>query len=154
MHKKTEAKLQGSMLTVGFHAAKAPLIWRFDLKANPSFTMSMQGDEGDWELGVTLPKGDFFPVAHFTEREASEEALYKVEKALSNKGRAVNAVLKAVALVGILAVAIALVVAINLVVPPRPHQASVGTETVPVQAPAAAKDGVPQSADDVLQPPR
>ena len=86
MNKKTEAKCNGSMLTVGFHAANPPLIWRFDLERNHSFTLALQGEDGDWELGVTSPKGDFYPVVHFAAREDAEEAFAGSKKRCRRKG--------------------------------------------------------------------
>ena len=151
MKKKTEARLKGSMLTVGFYSAKSPLIWRFDLDRNHSFTLSLQGEEGDWELGVTTPKGDFSSIAHFDEREDAEDALVKVEKSLASKWGGTALVLKVVALVALVAVGIVLAVGLyGFIVSQQPSSSAVGK----AGAPAQMRDGVPLSADDVLQPPR
>ncbi|MDR3424953.1 MAG: hypothetical protein P4M13_07760 [Alphaproteobacteria bacterium] len=149
MKKKTEARRVGAMLTVGFHTAYPPLIWRFDLERNHSFTLSLQGDGGDWELGVTTPKGDFYPVAHFAERSEAEEALTQIEKVLA-KNRGVGAfILKSVVFIAVLAVLVG--VGASLVGLALSHHS-----TGPIAArlaPAAPQDGEPQAADDILQPP-
>ncbi len=151
MKKKTEARLKGSMLTVGFYSAKSPLIWRFDLDRNHSFTLSLQGDEGDWELGVTTPKGDFISVAHFDEREDAEDALMKVEKTLASKWGGTAFVLKVVALVALVAVGIVLAVGLfGFFVSQQSLSSSVGK----AGPSTTVREGVPLSADDVLQPPR
>lgn len=152
MTKKTEAKCDGMMLTAGFPAANPPLIWRFDLERNHSFTLSLQGEEGDWELGITTPKGDFYPVVHFAAREDAEEALAKVEKALTKKKRASSLIVKAMMLVGGLAAIIALGVAVfGLFIE---HKASEASRPALSQiSPAQAPFGVPVPADDVLKPP-
>jgi hypothetical protein len=155
MKKKTLAKIKGSTLTVGFHSAKSPLIWRFDLDRNHSFTFSLQGDEGDWELGVTSVKGDFSPVAHFDEREDAEEALDIVEKTLSRKGSGTTLVLKALGYVGLLAASTALVVfIIATALTHRAHDPHAALTANPSHPVVQEQDGVPMSADDVLQPPR
>ena len=102
MKKKTEAKCSRKMLTVAFHSADPPLIWRFDLERNHSFTLSLQGEEGDWELGVTTPKGDFYPIAHFAERETGEEALNEIETILNREKGFLWPLIKFLMLVGIL----------------------------------------------------
>ena len=81
--KPVEAKRSGNTLIAAFHRANPPLVWRFDLERNHSFTLALQGDEGEWELGLTSPKGDFHPVARFALRDDAEDAFIKVEKILA-----------------------------------------------------------------------
>lgn len=81
--KPVEAQVNGQSLTVAFRKANPPMIWRFDLERNHSFTLAIQGEEGDWELGVTSPKGDFFAVTRFLDKEAADEAFNNVQKALT-----------------------------------------------------------------------
>lgn len=76
----------GASLVATFAKANPPLIWRFDLERNHSFTLALQGDDNEWELGVTSPKGEFTPVARFPLREDGEEALARVGAVLA-KGR-------------------------------------------------------------------
>jgi len=151
MSKKTEAKCNGAMLTVGFHAANPPLIWRFDLERNHSFTLALQGEDGDWELGVTSPKGDFYPVVHFIAREDAEEAFAKVEKVLGKRSTVWGAVGKAILYVA--AVAVIIVVGVSSYGLYVTHHASSPIGGVSSAAPVAMPSGVPVTADDVLKPP-
>jgi hypothetical protein len=157
MKKNTEAKISGHTLTAGFHSANPPLIWRFDLERNHSFTLSLQGEEGDYELGITSPRGDFYPVVHFADREDAEEALLKVEATLAKRrGGAGSLVMKALGVVAALAaIIIVAVVGFGLYVQ---HQASapsaqLSSEIAPQGAPTPMPDGIPVSADDVLKAP-
>jgi len=150
MNKKTEAKCNGAMLTVGFHAANPPLIWRFDLERNHSFTLALQGDEGDWELGVTTPKGDFYPVVHFVAREDAEEALLKIEKILSRRKGTWPLIGKALLMLAGAALLVVLVVTLfGLFIG---HKSTTISGLMPVPS-VTMEDGVPMSADDVLKPP-
>jgi hypothetical protein len=83
--KAVEASVIGSSLVASFNKANPPLVWKFDLERNHSFTIALQGEEGDWELGLTSPKGDFYPVTHFLTREDAEDAFAGVQKALAKK---------------------------------------------------------------------
>jgi hypothetical protein len=157
MNKKTEAKCSGAMLTVGFHAANPPLIWRFDLERNHSFTLALQGEDGDWELGVTSPKGDFYPVVHFAAREDAEEAFAKVEKALSFRKGASSAIGKALLmLVGAIMLVAVGVLAFGMYVNHLGHETVSGLATPitpPVTMTAPQQEGIPLPADEVLKPP-
>lgn len=157
MNKKTEAKCTGMTLTVGFHGANPPLIWRFDLERNHSFTLALQGEDGDWELGVTSPKGDFYPVVHFITREDAEEAFVKVEKALSLRKATSSVVVRALQILAVLVVVIVLgIMAFGFYVS---HPAGLRSSTISSTSPAAQmpvqapQEGIPLSADDVLKPP-
>ena len=149
MKKTTEVKCTKSMLTAAFHAADPPLIWRFDLERNHSFTLSLQGEEGDWELGVTTPKGDFYPVAHFAERDRADEALAKIEKALAKEKSIGPLLLKAFAIVAVFSVLV-IVGAVMLGHSVTAPSSAVGLLSA---APSAPQGGMPQSADEILQPP-
>jgi hypothetical protein len=153
------------MLTVGFHNANPPLIWRFDLERNHSFTLALQGEDADWELGVTSPKGDFYPVAHFAAREDAEEAFVKLEKALSMKKAASSIVAKS--LLALVAVVVLVAAGVTLFGFYVSHKVGATSTTVTLAAPSPAQPqtpaviqlnglepGVPLSADDVLKPPR
>ncbi|MDX2027454.1 MAG: hypothetical protein SFW62_02330 [Alphaproteobacteria bacterium] len=83
--KPVETKRVGATLVAAYHKANPPLIWRFDLERNHSFTLALQGDEGDWELGVTSPKGEFYAIARFLAREDAEEAFGQTHKVLLRK---------------------------------------------------------------------
>ena len=83
--KSVNAKLVGNTLVAVFRASDPSLIWKFDLERNHSFTLALQGEEGDLELGVTSPKGEFYSVARFASREDAEEAFAAVQKVLMKK---------------------------------------------------------------------
>lgn len=76
----------GPSLIASFGKANPPLVWRFDLDRNHSFTLAMQGQDNEWELGVTSTRGDFHSIARFPVREDAEEALSAVSGMLS-RGR-------------------------------------------------------------------
>lgn len=83
--KSVTAKMVGPTLVASFQKANPPLIWKFDLQRNHSFTLALQGEDGDWELGLNSPRGDFYPIVHFYAREDAEEAFEKVQKILMKK---------------------------------------------------------------------
>lgn len=83
--KSVVAKMVGSTLVASFQNANPPLIWKFDLQRNHSFTLVLQGEDGDWELGLNSPRGDFYPIVHFYAREDADEAFVKVQKILMKK---------------------------------------------------------------------
>jgi hypothetical protein len=157
MTHQTKALCQGSMLTAQFNAANPPLIWRFDLERNHSFTLALQGESGDWDLGVTSPKGDFYSVVHFAAREDAEEALDAVGKALACRQRRCGVIGKTLLSVVLAALVITVsVVGYGFYVKARPQSTAVSSAPgVVAPAPATAiQEGVPLSADDVLKPPQ
>ncbi len=137
------------MLTAGFHSASPPLIWRFDLERNHSFTLSLQGEEGEWELGVTGPKGDFYPVGHFVSRDDAEEAFARVEKLLACRRAGWPSVVRA--LIGLVALIIAIFAGVALFVlyVHTPHSAALSTP-LGAASPAVMPAGVPVSKDTVI----
>ena len=151
MKKRTEAKCNGLMLTAGFHAANPPLIWRFDLERNHSFTLALQGEEGDWELGVTSPKGEFYPVVHFLAREDAEEAFATIEKTLARKQSTFSYLLKSFLIVcGVAGIIVTGIVLYFGKLPPKnPSMSQTSTRIMPMRP----TEGMPQPADDVLHPP-
>ncbi|MDE1900668.1 MAG: hypothetical protein KGI37_03355 [Alphaproteobacteria bacterium] len=152
MTKKTEARCVGATLTVGFHAANPPLIWRFDLERNHSFTLALQGEDGDWELGVTSPRGDFYPVVHFVAREDAEEAFAKVEKILSRRRFGfLGGVARALLYVAVAALVITGGVGLFGLYASHTQSASpIAGVAAPGQTP---RFGVPLPANQILQPP-
>jgi hypothetical protein len=150
MSKKTEAKCQGMMLIAGFHSANPPLIWRFDLERNHSFTLSLQGEEGEWELGITTPKGEFYPVVHFVAREDAEEAFEKVERALAQKRSKGSQIAKAVTLV--IMAALTIVLGVGLSAHFLWHRAEPLKATAIIPEPEI-RNGIPLPADEVLKAP-
>ena len=154
--KPVDVRRTEGALVAAFHRADPPLVWRFDLERNHSFSLALQGEDGDWELGLTSQKGEFYPVARFTTREDAEDAFAGVEKVLA-KGRhsALRGALKIAGIVTVAALALAtaftLMVTYNVM-----HLAShyPGAETqAQGAAPPAMKNGVPLPADQYLRPP-
>lgn len=166
--KKTDVRRAGASLVATLPNANPPLIWRFDLERNHTFTLAMQGQDQEWELGVTSIKGEFHPVARFPERDDAEEAMASIGALLRNGGEwgSILGVLKLVAILIVL-FAVAAVgthfvlrrdmaqhsavtatpapVAPIQVAPPKP-------ETPPV-APPMPPSGISLPADEVLKPP-
>jgi hypothetical protein len=147
--KPVEAKLVGNTLVAVFRASDPGLIWKFDLERNHSFTLALQGEEGDLELGVTSPKGEFYPIARFGAQEDADEAFAAVQKILmrGKRGR-----LKTVFawFGGFIALAIVVLIAghyINYGISNMKSAAGIssGSETLP--------EGVPLPADQVLKQP-
>jgi hypothetical protein len=162
-----EAKRIGTSLVAAFHRANPPLVWRFDLERNHSFSLALQGDEGEWELGLTSPKGDFQPVARFAVREDAEVAFIKVERILSKRDIAwFKLALKIVAVI-VLLIAIAIPLSFfkiqwgssqksDTITSMTPSAAApyagMPEGAMPPQQPAPPpKPGVPVSADDFLK---
>jgi hypothetical protein len=161
-----DVRLVRSSLVASFAKATPPLVWNFDLKQTPSFTLALQGDDGDeWELGVMSLSGDFSPVARFPVREDAEEALAAVSAALAN-GRFgwVVGTLRILGLIvlGLLIVQFGLSALVGLMhrgpqrpfverdmmgAPPQP----IAPSSLPLTSPPP--NGVPLPADEVLQPP-
>ena len=154
MKQKTEARLKGTLLTVGFHTAKAPLIWRFDLEQNHSFSLALRAVGEDWELGMTTAKGDFSPIAVFEDRDSAQEALMRVEKALSKKGGPTALLFRAAGIITLIASVLALLAILSVL---GIHywgwwMNGAPTQTAAPQAPVM-REGAPMSADEVLQAP-
>jgi hypothetical protein len=165
--KSIKVKLVGTDLVAAFDSAEPALVWKFDLARNHSFTVALQGEEGDWELGVTSPKGDFYPVAHFLAREDAEEALHKIHKVLVKKQRSkyvgcltlfVGFIVLLLILIfvgGSLIQRVLLPISQTMSLPDMGESfSSVSPFTnAPSSAPPEIPNGVPLSADDVLKPP-
>ncbi|HEU0117545.1 MAG TPA: hypothetical protein VFR09_02825 [Alphaproteobacteria bacterium] len=172
--KPIEIKLVGPNLVAAFHRAHPALVWRFDLERNHSFTLALQGDEGDWELGITSPKGEFYPFVHFSNREDAEEALAAVHKVLMSYRRP-----KTWLIVKIIAIAVVAFVLCwgawdlyvhmltsrimasqsSTPIQQQPTPLPSIPPAAPLQAPPAADpedvpSGIPLPADEVLKPPR
>src|ERR1700722_15946366 len=78
-----EARRIGNAVVAAFHKANPPLVWRFDLERNHSFSLALQGAEGDWQLGLTSSEKEFQAIAHFAERTDAERAFTETEKILA-----------------------------------------------------------------------
>ncbi len=156
--KPIETRLVGPNLVAAFHNANPPLVWKFDLDRNHSFTVALQGEDGDWELGITSPKGEFYPVAHFLVRENAEEALASVQKILMKKRcskvwSVIRFLLILIVVAGLLLVAGGYLMAtgfsrMGFLMP------SLSAGSPPAAPSAMIPSGVPVPADQFLQAPR
>ena len=154
MRKRTEVKCdRGGMLTVGFHNAEPRMVWRFDMKQTPSFSLAMQGDDNGWELGMTSANGVFAPIAHFDQRDDADEAFAKVEQALTRGAGWGRAVFRGLMAVAALAIIIAATVIGFGAYQLRQQAAATMPAAQPMTTEPTLKSGVPMSADDVLKPP-
>jgi len=147
--KSVDVKCVGHTLVAGFHCANPPLIWKFDLERNHSFTISLQGEDGDWELGLTSPKGDFYPIARFINRELADEAFHALQKILMKSKLPLPALPKTLlGWLGLLALCFVLVILAHLAaVSVRSHGATLAN----VPGAPLLRPGVPQAADDLLK---
>jgi hypothetical protein len=145
--KPVEAKRVGSTLVAIFRASKPELIWKFDLERNHSFTLALQGDEGDLELGVTSPKGEFYPIARFAAREDADEAFLAVQKVLM-KGKCSRAACLLKWAGGLVLLLLIATFVAALMVGRGLGVGQVWSSSAPV-----IQNGVPLPADQVLQPP-
>ena len=153
-----------SSLVATFAKANPPLIWRFDLERNHSFTLGLQGDEQEWELGVTSPKGEFHPVARFASREDADEAFAAISEALAKPRTSWGATcLKIVGIIAIVYVVFMMFAAVQRQAPPPADSVSMEEEQdsstpppsppPPPAPPPPPPNGVPLPADQVLKPP-
>lgn len=156
--KKPDVRRVKSSLVATLSKANPPLIWRFDLERNHSFTLALQGQDNEWELGVTSPRGEFNPVARFPLREDAEEALAAIGGELA-KGRLrwVGGFLKIIGMLALLLFIGAVVWSSFLRM--SQHRLAQLESQQQVQAPqrptgpSATQNGIPLPADEVLKPP-
>ncbi|HUY68927.1 MAG TPA: hypothetical protein VMV79_06460 [Alphaproteobacteria bacterium] len=85
--KPIKVRRVGSSLVASFASSRPPMVWTFDLKRHHSFAVVLEGEDGDCELGVTSPNGEFFSIARFAAREDGEAALGAVRKVLLRRPR-------------------------------------------------------------------
>jgi hypothetical protein len=157
MKKKSQviAKFSNQVLTVFFKTSEPPLLWHFNLEKNNSFSLSLHRQEGEWEFGVTSAGGTFQPVAHFDDYDTAEGALAAITYALmaDKRGEVASAshVRAGVAALFVFALLLggALLVGRNLPAPVK--MTSVQTPVVQSTVAPPNQDGVPVSADDVLE---
>lgn len=144
--KTVQAKLVGSTLVAAFHTSNPNLIWKYDLERNHSFTLTLQGEDGDFELGVTSPKGEFYAVARFATREDAEEALAAVQKVLMKRNSTSTGWWK-VLTATVLSLALLFIIFVLWVNLRSVDTALNSTGKVKI------REGVPLPADQILQPP-
>jgi len=154
----TTARRVKTSLVATLPKANPPVIWRFDLERNHSFTLALQGDNHDWDLGVTSAKGDFHPIAHFSLRADAEEAFARISKVLEgNRGYLALFVKSLLVLIGgivglyILAAFFTVLSSTNRQNTSPPTLSEDSQPMLP--PPPPTPDGEPVSADDALKPP-
>ena len=158
--KPVEARRTGNSLTAAFHRANPPLIWRFDLERNHSFSLALQGEEGEWELGLTSPKGDFHPIARFTLREEAEEAFIALERLRAKgggnglSGLSWGTILWRILATLVIVVLLGLVlVGINIGRHFFGVMSAASHTPASLSAPTEMRPGIPVPADQFLKPP-
>jgi hypothetical protein len=144
--KSVDAKIIGPTptLVASFHNSQPPLIWKFDLERNHSFTLSLQGDE-EPELGVTSPKGEFYSVARFATSEDAELAFSVVQKALMKRKVHWIKLLMSLVATAVLLLLLYVLVSGFFALTHFASSLSLGGSSV--------RNGVPVPADKVLVPP-
>lgn len=159
----TRAKISGQDLVVTFAEARPVSVWHFSLSTHHNCVFCVQGDAVDWHFGYSVPKGEFVSVARFDNRISAEDAFLEVQAALykshkeggSWRGKLRGAFLTAAFLIigGAL---------FALVFGGKNNTSLSETEGAMLSPELASqtnlakpiKNGVPQSADDVLGGPR
>lgn len=81
-----EIRLSGGVLVASFRCANPPVMWRYDVQKNHSFSVALRGQDGDWVLGLKTTDG-FEDICHYTAREDAVAALELVDGALNKKGQ-------------------------------------------------------------------
>jgi hypothetical protein len=159
MSAATKAKIIDHALIASFRDSNPPTVWRMDLEKNHSFAVAIQGREGDWELGIMSPRGEFTVVARFASRAEIDGAFAAVQKALMSPPNSLLAKLKRVALVTATIVLVLIAGAklldtlpssrTTVALTPQPSQmaapAAPAAPAVPIQS------GIPLPADEVLK---
>jgi hypothetical protein len=157
--KPIEAERVGNTLVASFRNSRPPLVWRFDLERNHSFSLALEGDDGDCELGVTSPKGEFYPIARFVARTDGEDAMAAVQKILlKKKGNWVSKILLTLlVLIVLLVLGMGAAYFFRGALSPTSSTSSMMPMALP-GLPALPRynevpSGVPLPADRVLRPP-
>lgn len=158
---RVEAKLvqqdKSRCIIAKFKTSTPPLTWQLDIEKNHSFTLLIQGDDDDCDLGITPLNGEFTAIAHFSSREDAEEAYVKIQKALFKqkshfKHRLLNWVIYifiAFLLFAFLSKGYQLHKEHNMDVSNAETSSLIENDR-----PEDPKIGVPLTADDVLTPPK
>jgi hypothetical protein len=167
--KSIKARRAGTSLVAAFHKANPPLIWRFDLARNHSFTLLMQKEKDQWVLGLAPSENEFHAIARFTSHADAKEAFVAVEKILARRAYAwIGTMLKVFSIV-LAAVFICALLFLGILwgaelmrgikTAPAVNQTFLNGVQLPTQSPngpapaPAIKPGVPLPADEYLRPP-
>lgn len=150
------------VLAVSFQSGSPPQFWQFDLEKNHSFTISLQEQGTEWELGITSSDGIFRSVCQFPSRVDAEEAYESITKELikrkvpmpSNKSSRLwpAAAILLILIITWFMISLVLFSGGNI---PQINKANVTNTAKPGQPVATQPlpDGVPVNANDVLPNP-
>lgn len=145
---RTRVKITGGSLIASFSESQPPTVWKLDLKKNHSFAVTLLEREGKWVIGTNSGKDEFTPMVLFNHREDAAEAYEHIQKAMMRTPW--------VPVRGYWKLVVGLIVLLGLFYVLSNVFTGSGSapEIVPgvAQAPIV-KHGVPQSADEILQPP-
>jgi hypothetical protein len=150
----TKVKIVDHALVASFRDSNPPTVWRMDLEKNHSFAVAIQGREGDWELGIMSPRGEFTVVARFVTRGEVDVAFDGIQKVLlsapnSFRRKLLRAAVLTATVVGIIVLGVAIITLVptgSTVTTSAPQVMSApAVPAVPIQS------GIPLPADEVLR---
>lgn len=158
----TKVKIVDQALVASFRDSNPPTVWRMDLEKNHSFAVAIQGREGDWELGIMSPRGEFTVVARFVTRGEVDVAFDGIQKALLSAGNTLRRKLLRTAavtavIVGVIVLGVAVLQAMPASTPAQtmaasPSALNPSAMNQPAPPPAAPiQSGIPLPADEVLR---
>ena len=150
-------------LVASFAMSTPPLVWHLDLEKASSFVLTLNEQDGEWDLGYTPAQGAFISVAHFDDRLEAESAYNAVKRALhqplsdSVHGTSLSKKIFYILLIA----ALLLFLSQSFLSRPANHVADQAAqqsgelseqdwESAPKQDPTKIQNGVPMTADDVL----
>ncbi len=165
---------QTPCLVASYKESTPPVVWQFDLEKMGSHAVTLREKDGEWELGLLLPQGVFTPIAHFDERRQAEEAYAATQKTLLRDASPFknNWWRRLLMFLGVLFIGFFVMTFFSAPITEEQlallrAQAQKSASTIPTKAgslssapvvptplaPKEIRNGVPMSADDVLEPP-
>jgi hypothetical protein len=152
---RTRVKVKESCLTASFQDSVPPTVLHLDLSRNPIMTMTVKPEAAEWALKLSLPHGEHAPTILFRQREDAEAAYQALHSGLvrrewlpSGFTRALGTTLAVITTILLVAFLVLMVVGWGKSVP-----TAGGDLSAINKKPAQMQNGVPQSADDILQLP-
>jgi cytochrome c-type biogenesis protein CcmH/NrfG len=150
----SKIKVADGALVADFTSAEPPLLWRMELSRVHAVAFRLVQSGRAWELGTESAKGEFAPIARFTDRKQAEKALRAMSRALRSSGRGLR-FFKALGYVALGVVLTVALIALDIYLTRAAVQQPAGSAVVSENnaAPPAPVEGKPLSADQVLQMP-
>lgn len=156
MTESVTVKYVGSTLVAVFNKAEPPLVWNFDLDKNGQFSLSLQGEDKKWQIGVTSLKGEFNPIACFPRHEDALEAFTLVQKILMKghrsswtvQGLLSQAFVSAVVVMFMFGMLVGFLHYERMKIASHMIKASANGHSMEME------NGIPLPADEVLKPPQ